>query len=83
MCNLCSYHQKYLLRCSQPLFRSLGLEEASLVRSALAAKLNALVGGFASQQLREQLLSTDELNEQQRDALKNLPITDGQASCIL
>lgn len=48
------YHQKYLLRNCGKLFHSLNLEGQALIKSHVAAKLNAFAGGFGSREEFEQ-----------------------------
>ena len=41
-----SYHQKYLLRQNNGIFRALKLSDKELIKSTTAARMNGYCGGF-------------------------------------
>jgi len=50
-----NYHQKYWLRCQPTIYRQLGLTDAELIDSTLAAKINAFLAGYDNFPLLKQL----------------------------
>jgi len=65
-----NYHQKYLLRQHPSLVESLNLGDEGLIRSHVASKLNAYLGGYASLASFEQSYQKMGLNEEQADYIR-------------
>jgi len=78
------YHQKYLLRNSHQLFDSLNLEGQALIDSKVAAKLNAIAGGYVGMDALNSLGRDGTLTERQMDALQDMVAKGGvHAACSI
>lgn len=63
------YHQKYLLRRHRIIFNSLGLSEAQVISSTVAARLNGYLNGHGDMKSLKQEIYNWNLNEKQNDAI--------------
>ena len=73
-----NYHQKYLLRQTPKLFHTLGLDGDPLIDSPLAAKLNAVCGGYLS---ADQMQRSEEIPDRLAEVVKS--VRPAMAACGL
>src|SRR5690348_13007625 len=77
--SICSYHQKYLLRCEKELFSSLQLTDEEVIKSYVAAKLNGYAAGYGSMEQFEKEVPKWQLNDDQiKLAKKTILEKDGK-----
>jgi len=77
-----NYHQKYLLRRQTGIFRSLGLSDAQVKASTVAAKLTGYLGGFGTLDALDKEIDSWKLSDLQVKAIRSIVASNSAGSGV-